>query len=330
MSESRRDFLLGSIAAAESVVAQTSGASATGVPTRPLGKTGVRVSVLGVGGAHAGRTKEEAEGIRLIQTALSEGITFMDNAWEYNNGRSELVMGKALKEDGRRKNAFVMTKVCARDYEGAKQQLDESLRRLQTDYLDLWQFHECNYFNDPEWVFEKGGIRAAMEAKKAGKVRFIGFTGHKTPRIHLKMLARDFAWDACQMPNNVMDSRFESFRHEVMPVCATKGVGIIGMKGCGGDGRILTENVATLEECYRYCLSQPVSVQVVGLSSLDQLERALQIVRSFKPLSPSEMTTLLSRIKDVQGDGRFELFKSSKRFDSGYHRRQHGFDVTGV
>ncbi|MCC7155845.1 MAG: aldo/keto reductase [Bryobacterales bacterium] len=330
MSESRRNFLLGSIAAAESVVAQTSGASATGVPTRPLGKTGVRVSVLGVGGAHAGRTKEEAEGIRLIQTALAEGITFMDNAWEYNNGRSELVMGKALKEDGRRKNAFVMTKVCARDYEGAKQQLDESLRRLQTDYLDLWQFHECNYFNDPEWVFEKGGIRAAMEAKKAGKVRFIGFTGHKTPRIHLKMLARDFAWDACQMPNNVMDSTFESFRHEVMPVCARKGVGVVGMKGCGGDGRILTENVATLEECYRYCLSQPVSVQVVGLSSLDQLERALQIVRSFKPLAPDEKTTLLSRIKDVQGDGRFELFKSSKRFDSGYHRRQHGFDVTGV
>ena len=330
MSETRRDFLLGSIAAAESAMAQTSDASSTGVPTRPLGKTGVRVSCLGVGGAHAGRTKEESEGIRLVQTALAEGITFMDNAWEYNDGRSEIVMGKALKEDGRRKKAFVMTKVCARDYDGAKQQLDESLRRLQTDYLDLWQFHECNYFNDPEWVFEKGAIRAATEAKKAGKVRFIGFTGHKSPRIHLRMLAHDFAWDACQMPNNIMDSKFESFRNEVMPVCAKKGVGIVGMKGCGGDGRILTENVATVEECYRYCLSQPVSVQVVGLSSLEHLENALRIVRSFKPIAPDEMNTLLSRIKDVQGDGRFELFKSSKRFDSAYHRRQHGFDVTGA
>lgn len=329
MEDSRRKFLLGTLLAAESVRAQTSESSSGGVPTRPLGKTGVKVSVLGVGGAHAGRNNEP-EGVRLIQTALSEGITFMDNAWEYNDGRSELIMGKALKEGGRRQKAFVMTKVCARDYEGAKQQLDESLRRLQTDYLDLWQFHECNYFNDPEWVTDKGALRAATEARKAGKVRFIGFTGHKSPRIHLKMLALNFAWDACQMPNNIMDSKFESFRNEVMPVCAQKGVGIIGMKGCGGDGRILTENVATVEECYRYCLSQPVSVQVVGLSNLEQLDRALKIVRSFKPLSQEENTTLLSRIKDVQGDGRFELFKSSKRFDSAYHRRQHGFEVTGV
>ena len=330
MNESRRDFLLGSLAMTEAVAAQTPDASATGIPMRPLGRTGVRVSILGVGGAHAGRTKEESDGVRLVQTALAEGITFMDNAWEYNDGRSEVVMGKALKEDGRRKKAFVMTKVCARDYEGAKQQLDESLRRLQTDYLDLWQFHECNYHNDPEWVFEKGAIRAAVEAKKAGKVRFIGFTGHKSPRIHLKMLGRDFAWDACQMPNNVMDAKFESFRNEVMPVCAKKNVGVIGMKGCGGDGRILTEGAATVEECYRYCLSQPVSVQVVGLGTMEHLETAIRIARSFKPMTTEEMSVLMSRVKDVQGDGRFELFKSSKRFDSAYHRRQHGFEVTGV
>lgn len=321
---------LGTAALAEQVIAQTSSAAATGLPTRVLGRTGVRVSFLGLGGAHVGRVKEEAEAIRIMHTALDEGMTFFDNAWEYNNGRSEDLMGKALAVSGRRKQAFLMTKVCSREYKPAMEQLEESLRRLQTDHLDLLQFHECNYYNDPDWVFEKGGIRALMEARKQGKVRFIGFTGHKAPAIHLKMLAQKFDWDTAQMPNNVMDSAFVSFRDEVMPVCLKKNVGIIGMKGCGGDGRVITEGKLSVEDCYRYCLSQPVAVQVVGLTSMEQLREAIRIGRAFKPVTAAETRTLLSRVGEAVGDGRYELFKSSKAYDSSYHRTQHGFETRGV
>jgi len=335
MSESvstRRQFLQGAAGAsivAGEVIAQTSTAAATGMPTRILGRTGVRVSVLGIGGAHVGRVEEDL-GVRMILRAVDEGMTFMDNAWEYNKGRSEDIMGKALAMDGRRKKAFLMTKVCSREYADAKQQLEQSLRRLQTDYLDLWQFHECNYHNDPEWVFEKGAMRAALEARKEGKVRFIGFTGHKAPTIHLKMLSQPFEWDAAQMPNNVMDAGFLSFRDEVMPVCLKKKVGIIGMKGCGGDGQMLHKGGVTVEDCYRYCLSQPVSVQVVGLSDMQQMDTAFRIARGFSPMTAEESRTLMSRVRDVQADGRFELFKTSKRFDSGYHRLQHGFETQGT
>jgi aryl-alcohol dehydrogenase-like predicted oxidoreductase len=330
-SNTRRHFLgaaAGSSLAA-SVFAQTS-SSATGLPTRTLGRSGVKVSVLGLGGAHLGRIRDESEAIRLLHASLDEGLTFMDNAWEYNKGRSEEIMGRGLAMDARRKKAFVMTKVCSREHKGAMEQLDESLRRLQTDYLDLWQFHECNYHNDPEWVVEKGALRAAEEARKAGKVRFIGFTGHKSPAIHLRMLALPFAWDAAQMPVNLMDSGFLSFRREVIPVCQKKNVGVVGMKGCGGDGRMLREGGLTVEECYRYFLSQPVSVQVVGLNSVDELRRALDIARNLKPMTDAELTTISKRVRDTMGDGRFELFKTSKRFDSAYHRQQHGFATEGV
>jgi predicted aldo/keto reductase-like oxidoreductase len=210
------------------------------------------------------------------------------------------------------------------------EQLEESLKRLQTGHIDLWQFHECNYHNDAEWVREKGALRAAEEARKQGKVRFIGFTGHKAPAIHARMLALDFRWDAAQMPNNVMDGGFESFREQTMPECLKKGVGIVGMKGCGGDGEMLRKGVVTVEECYRYCLSQPVAVQVVGLNNAEELERALAIGRSFQPLTAAERAGLQAKVKEVAGDGRFELFKTSKRFDSGYHREQHGFALQGV
>jgi uncharacterized protein len=326
--DTRRGFLqmaLGSAVLGDALIAQTTSASATGIPMRPLGKTGVKVSILGLGGSHIARPKEESESIRIIHAALDEGITFMDNAWEYHNGRAEEVMGKALAMDGKRQRAFLMTKVCDRDYEGAKRQLEDSLRRFRTDVIDLWQFHECNYYNDAEYLEEQGGLRAALEAKKEGKVRFIGFTGHKAPRIHLKMLAQKFPWDACQMPNNVMDAEFLSFREEVMPVCLKRSVGIVGMKGCGGDGRMMTEGGVTLEECYQYFLSQPVAVQVVGLGSMEHLQNAVRMARAFKPLTPAERSTLLSRVRKVSGDGRYELFKSSQRFDSGHHRKQHGF-----
>ena len=326
----RRQFFqaVGAAVLAEEVLAETSSASATGMPTRVLGRTGVRVSMLGVGGAHIGRTEDV--GIRIIHAAMDEGITFMDNAWEYNKGRSEDIMGKALKMDSRRGKVFLMTKVCSREYGPAKEQLEESLRRLQTDHLDLWQFHECNYHNDPEWVFEKGALRAALEARKQGKLRFIGFTGHKSPAIHLKMLAQPFDWDTAQMPNNLMDAGFLSFRQEVMPVCLKKKVGIIGMKGCGGDGQMITKGMVTVEECYRYFLSQPVSVQVVGLASMEHLKEAVRIARNFQPMTAAEKEALMKRVREVQGDGRFELFKTSKRFDSGYHRQQHGFETQGV
>lgn len=325
----RRGFFsaLSTAAMAGEVLASTQSASATGMPTRLLGKTGVRVSVLGLGGHHAARPKEESESLRLIHTAIDEGITFMDNAWEYHNGRAEEVMGKALAMDGKREKAFLMTKVCARDYAGAMKQLEESLTRLRTDRIDLWQFHECNYYNDAEFLLEKGGLKAALEAKKQGKVRFVGFTGHKAPAIHNKILALDFAWDAVQMPINVMDHRFLSFRQETVPVCLKKGAGVVGMKGCGGEGNMLRAGLVTVEECYRYCLSQPVSVQVVGLAEMDHLREAVRIGRSFQPFSEAEMTALMQRVREPQGDGRYELFKTSQRYDSGYHRQQHGFEL---
>lgn len=298
--------------------------------TRPLGRTGVRVSFLGLGGAHVGRVQPESEAIRMIHAAIDGGMTFMDNAWEYNKGRSEEVMGKAFLTPGYRNKAFLMTKVCSREARGVMEQLEDGLKRMNTDRIDLVQFHECNYHNDPDWIIEKGGLAALLDARKQGKVRFIGFTGHKSPMIHNSMLALNVEWDACQMPNNVMDSGFLSFRHETMPVCQNKNVGIIGMKGCGGDGRMITAGLVTLEECYRYCLSQPVSTQVVGLTTMEMLETALSLGRTFKPLTQDEHQGLITRLKELRGDGRYELFKTSKRYDSGYHRTQHGFDVQGM
>jgi predicted aldo/keto reductase-like oxidoreductase len=281
--------------------------------------------MLGLGGHHAARPKEESESFRIIHKAIDEGITFMDNAWEYHNGRAEEVMGKALAMDGKRKRVFLMTKVCDRDYEGAMRQLDESLKRLRTDVIDLWQFHECNYYNDPEYVLDKGGLRAALEARKQGKVRFIGFTGHKSPQIHRKMLELKFDWDACQMPNNVFDAGFQSFRKDVMPLCEKRGIGIVGMKGCGGDARMTIDGHVTVEECYRYFLTQPVSVQVVGLASEADLERAVRIARGFKPMSDTEVRAILRKNREVITDGRYERFKTTQMYDSGHHRKQHGF-----
>ena len=277
---SRRHFLKQSAAAlsvaslADEVIAQTSGSSATGLPTRVLGRTGQRVSILCLGGWHIGSVKDEAEAIRIMHAAIDEGMTFFDNSWDYHSGRAEELMGKALAMDGKRQKVFLMTKNCERDYGGSMKNLEDSLRRLRTDHLDLWQFHEIVYDNDPDWVFEKGGIKAALEARKQGKVRYIGFTGHKDPRIHLKMLAKPHDWDAAQMPINVMDAHYRSFQNEVVPECLKKKVGVIGMKGLGGGGaqaRFVAAAGLTAQECYRYCLSLPVATQVAGIISMDQL-----------------------------------------------------------
>ncbi len=311
---------------AEAILAQTSCATESGVPTRPLGKTGVRVSILGIGGYHIGAIQDEAMALRIMHAAVDEGLTFFDNAWDYHDGRSEELMGKALGMDGRRSKVFLMTKNCERDYEGSMRNLEASLRRLRTDYIDLWQFHEMNYHDDPDWVFDRGGVRAALDASRAGKVRFIGFAGHKDPRIHLDLLSRPIEWDACQMPINVMDVHYRSFQKQVVPACLGMAVGIIGMKGLGGgyrDGVMLANAGLKADECYRYCLSQPISTQIAGITTMEQLRQDLALVRSFRQMTSVETESLLARVRELAADGNFELFKSATEFDAPFHRAQH-------
>lgn len=308
----------------------TTSASATGLPQRVLGKTNQKVSILCLGGWHIGAVKDDKEAIRIMHAAIDEGLTFFDNAWDYLDGRSETIMGKALAMDKRRDRVFLMTKNCERDYAGSMRHLEQSLKRLKTDHLDLWQFHEINYDNDPDWVFEKGGMKAALEAKKAGKVRFIGFTGHKDPRLHLKMIAKPFKWDTSQMPINVMDATYRSFQKEVMPVCLERNIGVIGMKGLGGGyphGAFHHEAGLKVEDCYRYCLSLPIATQVVGINSMEHLMTDIAIARNFKPMTAAEKKALLAKVKDMAGDGRFERFKSTAEFEGPHHRKQHGFAV---
>lgn len=315
---------------AEQVLAQTSPAGAQGLPTRVLGRSNVRVPIIGLGGWHIGAIKDEREAIRIMHAAIDEGLTFFDNCWDYQDGHAEEVMGKALAMDNRRQRVFLMTKNCERDQQGSMKCLEDSLRRLRTDHLDLWQFHECVYDNDPDWIFDKGGIKTAIQARQQGKVRFIGFTGHKDPRIHLKMLGKPHDWDTAQMPINIMDAHYRSFQNEVAPVCLSKNVAVIGMKGLGGgalDGRLNTKAGLTVDECYRYCLSLPITVQVMGISSMAQLNQDIAMVRNFKPMTPEQKAALVDKVKDIAGDGRHELFKSTKDYDGPIHRRQHGFDA---
>jgi predicted aldo/keto reductase-like oxidoreductase len=239
-------------------------------------------------------------------------------------------MGKALARDGMRKKVFLMTKNCERDYAGSMSNLEDSLRRLQTDYLDLWQFHEMVYDNDPDWVFDKGGLKAAIEAQKAGKVRFIGFTGHKDPSIHLQMLNKPYDWDTAQMPINILDAHYRSFQNQVVPVCLEKKVGVLGMKalGAGTPALIPTNTGISVEKCRQYALSQPIASLICGMTSMNELKQDVAIGRNFKPLSEAEQNELREKVKDVAGDGRFELFKSSKTYDGPYHREQHGFSTS--
>ncbi len=235
---------------------------ADGLPKRPLGKTGEMVSIICLGGWHVGAI-EEQPAIALMHEAIDEGLTFFDNAWDYHDGGSEEVMGKALATGGRRDKVFLMTKNCARDRKGSMQHLEDSLRRLQTDRIDLWQFHEINYDNDPDWIFEQGALAAALGAKQAGKVRYIGFTGHKHPEIHLKMLAKDFAWDACQMPINIMDAHYRSFQKLVVPECNRPRHRAMGMKSFAGGfpkGRLPDKVGLDAVACRRYALSLPISL----------------------------------------------------------------------
>ncbi len=334
----RREFLQTSVAAgavlglADALLAAQKD-DGKGLPTRPLGKTGVDVSIVGLGGwdiGKVGKDNGDAAAVKLMHACLDAGISFWDNCWDYHDGYAEEVMGKGLA--GRRDQVFLMTKNCERDYKGSLKCLEDSLRRMKTDHLDLWQFHEMVYDNDPDWVFEKGGIKAALEAQKAGKVRFIGFTGHKDPRIHLKMLDKNQHWDAAQMPINILDWHFRSFQREVVPVCLEKGTGVVGMKSLGGSyqgksGKIPTAGVATGPECLHYALSQPVSVLVCGIRNRKDVDQAIGVARNFQPMSGDAQAKLRERVKDVALDGRHEMFKTSKVFDGPHHRKQHGFDA---
>jgi aryl-alcohol dehydrogenase-like predicted oxidoreductase len=328
----RREFLFEAASAfavgalASDVLASQQPAGSSGLPTRLLGRTGERVSILCLGGWHIGSVKDPGEAIRIMHTAVDEGVTFFDNCWDYHDGGAEEVMGRALA-DGRRDKVFLMTKNCERDHAGSMKCLDDSLRRLRTDRIDLWQFHEIIYDNDPDWVFERGGLKAALEARKAGKVRYIGFTGHKDPRIHLAMLGKPFAWDACQFPVNALDLHYRSFQKQVLPVCLQNKVGAIGMKGFGGGNGIARQAGLTPGDAYRFALSQPIASQVVGMTSLEQLQENVALARGFKPLSASEQAALADKVKPFATDGRFEQFKSTQIFDGPVHRRQHGFSA---
>jgi predicted aldo/keto reductase-like oxidoreductase len=301
------------------------------IPTRPLGKTGANVSVICLGGWHIGQPAiGDAEAERIMHAAIDHGVTFFDNAWDYHDGRSEEVMGKALATGGRRQKVFLMTKNCGRDAATSRQHLDDSLRRLQTDVIDLWQFHEINYDNDPDWVVERGALAVALEAQKAGKVRFLGFTGHKAPHIFLKMLGKHTNWDTCQLPVNVCDYFYRSSIHEVMPELRKKNVAAIGMKSLGGGnmtagGKIVAEGAATADECIRFALSQQIAALVVGVDSMKVLMQDVGIANDFRPMPKDEAEALLARVKPVATDGRLEQSKSTQAFDGPYHRRQHGF-----
>lgn len=300
------------------------------IPQRPLGRTGVNVAALGFGGYHLGTIKDEAEAIRLTQAAIDAGITFLDNAWEYHDGRSEELMGKAIKalKSSGRDQVFLMSKVCThgRDRHEAMRQLEDSLSRLQTDYLDLWQVHELAYDNDPERHFAPGGvIEALQQAQKEGKVRFVGFTGHKSPEIHLKMLAYEYPFDTCQMPLNCFDATFRSFEQKVLPELARQGIAAIGMKSMGGVGDMVKAQAVTAEEALRYALSLPVSTVVSGIPSERTLQQNLKVARGFTPMSAEEMQALRERCAALAGDGRFELYKVTAKHEGPIGRAQHGF-----
>jgi aryl-alcohol dehydrogenase-like predicted oxidoreductase len=295
------------------------------IPYKPFGCTNEKVSVIGIGGYSLGDAPSLKEAIAIAHEAIDAGVNFFDNAWEYHNGKSEDWMGQAVK--GRRDKVFLMTKVCThgRDKKVALKQLDESLKRLQTDHLDLWQVHECVYDNDPERHFAKGGVIEALdEAKKAGKVRYVGFTGHKHPAIHLKMLSYNYPFDSVQMPLNAFDASYRSFQKQVLPEVNKRGMAALGMKSLGGNGQPIVKGVVTVEEALRYAMSLPVATTISGIDSLAVLRQNLAIARGFKPMTAQEMEALRRRCAPAAGDGHLELYKSTMKYDGDVGREQHG------
>lgn len=307
--------------AASSVTAQTGN-----VPRRPLGKTGLEVSALGLGGFHLGSAKDQATATEIVHQAMDAGVNFFDNCWEYHEGTSEERLGIALQ--GMRKNAVLMTKVCThgRNKAVAMRMLEESLRRLRTDYLDVWQIHEVVYFNDPDLIFAPdGAAEALVQAKKEGKVRFVGFTGHKDPEIHLKMLSHNFPFDTVQMPLNCFDATFRSFETQVLPEVVRRGLAPLGMKSMGGSGEMIKWGAVTAKEALTYAMSLPVATTISGIESLEVLHQNLEIARGFQPLSAEQLSSLRERCRQDASDGRLELFKTTTKYDGAEGRKQHNY-----
>jgi predicted aldo/keto reductase-like oxidoreductase len=325
----RRDFLSGvlttSLLAGVGTPELWAAGEENGVPYRKLGRTGERVSMVGLGGYHIGMQSDEQESVRIIRAALDGGINFLDNCWDYNGGASELRMGKALR-DGYRQKAFLMTKIDGQTKKAAAAQVEESLSRLQTDHIDLLQFHEVIRMTDPERIFgPAGGMEAVLAAQKAGKVRFIGFTGHKNPAMHLHMLetadTHKFHFDAVQMPLNAMDAHYESFEHKVLPVLLKNEISVLGMKPMGA-GLLLQSKTLTPVECLRYAMSLPTSVVITGCQSLADVQQALMAARNFQPLSAAESKALLAKTATAAENGEFEGYKNTNNFDGTVHNPQ--------
>ncbi len=296
------------------------------VPRRPFGKTGQQVSILGVGGFHLGSAKDQQTVNAMVGKAVDAGVNFFDNAWEYHEGEAEERLGIALQ--GKRDKVILMTKVCThgRDKKVAMEQLEQSLRRLKTDHLDVWQIHEVVYYNDPDLIFRPdGAIEALEQAKKDGKVRWVGFTGHKDPAIHLKMLSHDFPFDTIQMPLNCFDARFRSFQQHVLPDANRRGMAVLGMKSLGGSGELVTHGGVTPEEGLRYAMSLPVATTISGMDSELILDQNLAIASSFTPMSAGERKALEDRCRALSADGRLERFKTTTMYDGKVGREQHQY-----
>jgi uncharacterized protein len=286
---------------------------------RQLGRSGERVSAIGLGGSHLGEAANRDVAIRMVRSAVDRGVTFMDNCWDYHEGRSERWMGHALR-DGYREKVFLMTKFDGRAKDAARKQIEESLKRLETDHVDLLQFHENIRLEDPDRFFAEGGaVEAAREAKQAGKTRYIGFTGHKDPVVHLRMLElaekHQFHFDTVQMPVNILDAQFRSFTQEVLPKALEQGIAVLGMKPLAS-GAIVENNIATAMECLHFALTMPTSVVITGCDSPERVEQALEAVRTFQPLSEEQVSALLERTRQAAMSGKYELFKTEKRYDS--------------
>jgi aryl-alcohol dehydrogenase-like predicted oxidoreductase len=334
LTPDRRDFLqagLVGVGASLAALAQAQPLKMTNtgpgkIPRKPFGRSGEQVSIIGIGGYSLGAAPSLEEAVRIVHEAIDAGVNFMDNAWEYNDHRSEDWMGRAL--EGRRDKVFLMTKVCThgRDKNVAMQQLEESLKRLRTDHLDLWQIHEVVYENDPELVFRDGGaIEALDQAKRQGKTRFVGFTGHKHPSIHLKMLSYNYPFDAVQMPLNCFDATFRSFEEHVLPEVVDRGMAALGMKSMGGGGQPILHGIVTPQEALRYAMSLPVATTISGIDSLAVLHQNLAIARGFEPMTPDDMDQLRRDCAAQASDGHLELYKMTKKYDGAEGRKQHGY-----
>ncbi|MGM0622303.1 MAG: aldo/keto reductase [Bacteroidota bacterium] len=317
-NHSRRDFirtLMTGVLMGPAVL-KTQASQSNEIPTRLLGNTGERISIIGFGGWDLGYIDEKLA-IRMMHEGIEKGITFIDNAWEYNHGESEEVVGKALKQGNLRDKIFLMTKVCARDYEGAKRHLEDGLRRMNTEMIDLVQLHSIQYEGDRERVFDpkNGALKALIEGRKEGKLRYIGFTGHRDPQIHLDMLKMDFDWDAVQMPLNIMDAHFNSFQKRVLPVANKRNIGVLGMKSLtGGFDRISSRINVNAELCRRYSLSLPISSLVCGMQNLEEMRSDIAIARNFKSLTEEKINELLDMSEQAGKTGEPELYKDPASF----------------